>query len=103
MHLSRCGIYLTRRTLADRTRFFSDNFRCLLHVADDNLSSARRFLIRIKKQVVMQAPCCPQCAYSVVVPTRTRWFDWLLMLMLVRRYRCNACREPFYGPLFPGP
>ena len=39
---------------------------------------------------------CPRCSSTKVRRARSRWFDWLLLMIFVLPYRCRDCRTRFY-------
>jgi hypothetical protein len=38
---------------------------------------------------------CPNCINKRANPSRRRWFEWPLLLLLLRPYRCAHCSRRF--------
>lgn len=53
------------------------------------------------KRVKVRAPKCPVCPYAFVAPAHFRWYEWPLVLVLRRPYRCRECNTRYVGRFYP--
>ena len=93
-----CGVVsgiLARIGLSDRLESVTHvagghgaGFRCLPH---STLLAGRSHVVAMNKLIH-----CSVCSFSVLARSRVRWYEWPIILLGLRPYRCQSCQRRFW-------